>query len=415
MFRENPRADDDRSSGSGLLSMLAMGLAYQVQTQDSLKGHTQRELGSAGMETVFNGGILVPECISVESLNRDGQHAPCIVVKDPVTNQLYGREISINTSNTAKTGAAVVSSQTLRQTSNYDEKSDGIVGNRASLYTSDVNTYDLQTYCAEPIIHRDAPSSSCAINHRDNISNQNSNVNQSPDKKVTRAAPVAWTVEVEPRREKDEDSARAGEGRLSRRSSFRQSRSTAETAPDIKSDVNASKVKNPTLPSSDQNQRSSPNTAASKSVASKVAESTVNYRVDSTSGARSDESKYVADELSIGQSPYEGREMRSSVIYQTDCPLRCVSMLSDDYGPSQQLSSSWMFAMGSNDKSVKIARVSDTASNQPPIVEIVREFSDVHRGSIYAMDWSSPGQGQGQGQGGLLATASNDKAVRILK
>jgi hypothetical protein len=61
-----------------------------------------------------------------------------------------------------------------------------------------------------------------------------------------------------------------------------------------------------------------------------------------------------------------------SVLYQTDCPLRCVCLLTDQrerekQSPSSSSSSSsssaWQFAVGSNDKSVKIVRVSRTSSS----------------------------------------------------
>ena len=115
-----------------------------------------------------------------------------------------------------------------------------------------------------------------------------------------------------------------------------------------------------------------------------------------------------------------------SVLYQTDCPLRCVCLLTDQrerekQSPSSSSSSSsssasasaWQFAVGSNDKSVKIARVSRTSSSsQGSTTEVVRDFLEVHRGSIYAIDWRTSFEGQGQG---MLATASNDKVIRILK
>ena len=108
-----------------------------------------------------------------------------------------------------------------------------------------------------------------------------------------------------------------------------------------------------------------------------------------------------------------------SVLYQTDCPLRCVCLLADQRDREMQpssssspSSSSWKFAVGSNDKSVKIARVSRTSSPQGTTTEVVKDFLEVHRGSIYAIDWRTSFDGQGQG---LLATASNDKVIRILK
>jgi hypothetical protein len=68
-------------------------------------------------------------------------------------------------------------------------------------------------------------------------------------------------------------------------------------------------------------------------------------------------------------------------------------------------------AVGSNDKSVKVLAYSaGRGGGNGATVEVVKAFNDVHRGSVYAMDWTAVG-----GSGGRLATASNDKAVRIIK
>ena len=77
-------------------------------------------------------------------------------------------------------------------------------------------------------------------------------------------------------------------------------------------------------------------------------------------------------------------------------------------------SASWVVAVGSNDKSVKVLRISDPIPGRTSCAsaEIVSEYPEAHRGSIYAMDWRASCDGQGLG---LLASASNDKAIRILK
>lgn len=76
----------------------------------------------------------------------------------------------------------------------------------------------------------------------------------------------------------------------------------------------------------------------------------------------------------------------------------------------QPSSSSIVFAVGSNEKSVRVSRVAQNPQGRPPSFDIISEFPEIHRGSVYAVDWRNSPDGPG-----LLATASNDKAIRIIR
>jgi WD40 repeat protein len=113
------------------------------------------------------------------------------------------------------------------------------------------------------------------------------------------------------------------------------------------------------------------------------------------------------------------KELSPNIIFQTDCPVRCVRLLNNDNEYKQNKndndmndrngrSSSSKCAIGCNDKSLKILDISGY-SNTRISGEVVKEYGDVHRGSIYAMDHYSSAKGVN-----LIATVSNDKAVKIL-
>eukprot|EP01035_Chromulina_nebulosa_P016981 gene16981-22478_t len=87
-----------------------------------------------------------------------------------------------------------------------------------------------------------------------------------------------------------------------------------------------------------------------------------------------------------------------TVVYQAACPLRCVSVL------FRHKPDACTVAIGSNNRSVHLLHVplSDAISSN---VEEIHEYKDVHKGSIYAMDYNH--------SAGLLVTASNDKSLKI--
>lgn len=89
-----------------------------------------------------------------------------------------------------------------------------------------------------------------------------------------------------------------------------------------------------------------------------------------------------------------------TVLYTADCPLRCI--LAVEGGRKDE----GLLVVGSNDRSVKVLAYTDTA------VDVVKGFKEVHRGSVYAMDWL---RGDGDDDDGLVATGSNDKSIRLIK
>jgi hypothetical protein len=89
---------------------------------------------------------------------------------------------------------------------------------------------------------------------------------------------------------------------------------------------------------------------------------------------------------------WEGQE-----VFLSDCPLRCSAIISTSRSTSR-------LAIGSNAKSVHLL---DILQGQPSSAQIIQEQTDIHKGSIYAMDYASAPS--------LLATGSNDKSLRLWK
>lgn len=378
----------DRSSG--LLCMLAMGLAYQVEIQEKERGSVRT--GAAIREAFFDGSILLADDVTLDFISR--QQLPSITVTDPITNYLYGQDRPVaSLSNMTAENIAIEYDHTVeKRRTNHQQCSP-----RENLIIPQTAAVGLGTHGCEA--SRGEISSSSRVingNGKDLPNVQSAAIDTPPPIQQPRSAPVAWTVETEPMGEKERESARAREVRASKRMSLGQIRSAgilsgnksdSEGRPDEVTDALVHQ-------------------APPKSIVPK-------QRRDST-GSIGSKQEVVSDTKEPQQ---QVGEMQSTLVFESQCPLRCVCVLKDSTEGQAPSSSSWMFALGSNDKSVKVARVTDMPLNQHPSVEILREFSDVHRGSIYAMDWSCNinGHGLGQGGAGLLATASNDKSVRILK
>jgi hypothetical protein len=100
----------------------------------------------------------------------------------------------------------------------------------------------------------------------------------------------------------------------------------------------------------------------------------------------------------LGPSAATDRMVTSRIVFKTGCPLRCVSHLGAS-GDGQVA-----LALGSNAKKVHIL---EYAANVESSAVMESEIADVHRGSIYTMDYNA--------SLGILATASNDKAVRLIR
>ena len=382
----------DRSSG--LLCMLAMGLAYQVEMQEKERGSVRT--GAAIREVSFDGSILLADNVTLDSISR--HQLPSIVVTDPITNYLYGqdRPVASSSSMTAENIAIEYDHTVERRRTNLQESSP-----RENFAIPQAAAIDLGIPRCDASRGEISCSSSVISSNGRDLPNVQSTVSLIPlPIQQPKVAPVAWTVETEPMGGKERENARAREVRASKRMSLGQIR-TAGILSGCKFDS-----ENRSDEATDATSYAPMHQSSPKSIAPKL-------RRDSTNSNGSKQES-VSD---TKQPQQEISEMQSTLVFESQCPLRCVCLLRDSMEGHAPSSSSWMFALGSNDKSVKVARVTDMPLNQHPSVEILRDFSDVHRGSIYAMDWSSniSGHGQGQGGGGLLATASNDKSVRILK
>ncbi len=102
--------------------------------------------------------------------------------------------------------------------------------------------------------------------------------------------------------------------------------------------------------------------------------------------------------------PAEKVNYAGHVVYESKCPLRCVSVLGG--GPART-----QFAVGSNAKAIiamSYARGEIEAQRDVQASVVVdRELAGVHSGSVYCMDYHAGL--------GLIASGSNDKAIRFCR
>jgi hypothetical protein len=107
---------------------------------------------------------------------------------------------------------------------------------------------------------------------------------------------------------------------------------------------------------------------------------------------------------SVGPVSAGPMEYKKHVLYESNVPLRCASTLFVDYNHSGKV----LVAVGSNAKSVQtISYSSAVLSARDVEFQVEKSFEKVHNGSVYCMDWHEAS--------GLLASGSNDKAIRLLK
>ena len=130
---------------------------------------------------------------------------------------------------------------------------------------------------------------------------------------------------------------------------------------------------------------------------------------------RSDAAK---PQTKVQQIPDKLTTFSPTVLFRTDCPLRCVCLLSSQQ-ETESGARNYAFAVGSNSKcvqtfSVSEARLLATLPVQESLVRsavdaVVREkeFLNIHKGSVYALDWLGSHQ--------LLVSGSNDKCLKICK
>lgn len=465
----------------GLLCMLAMALAYQVQKQrESASGRGHSVGADDNLKTVFDGSILLVEGVGGDVLLEplDPFMLPSIAVTGAIANTLYARD-----SNLSYDYVAPLSSSSIAR----KNRGDGILGEGPHMATAgrhqhqstDSDTLQVQvpSQSQEQVLSRGTVvrigagtgigiGTSASENYRRSHAAVESGISSSempdgsreatgrhsgstaaasssPERRVSaRAAPVAWTVEGEPKREKNvenESISKAPQSRSNRRATVVSARSpehlisrervehldgahaqVQEIRKELDRDMDRSYVADPALrqqthqPSSSSAGRNRRDTITNVDNSSRLGKANVDGDRDRDRQGERLPAKQVSPSLDLKSV------IDSTLLLQAECPLRCVCSLSDQINPSKPgekplSSSSWMVAVGSNDKSVKVLRISDAIPGRTVCAsaEIVSEYPEAHRGSIYAMDWRA--SCEGQGGPGLLASASNDKAIRILK
>ena len=239
--------------------------------------------------------------------------------------------------------------------------------------------------------------------------------------KVIVAPPISWTVDGDSKK-KSGSTADSDQLKVNRRATVIQARSPGIASGPQRDRHGFNEVSS----GKEMNRNSidlgaSPSTSVQPSTSSSITAANRNRRdtVTNVVGAKAGEVRHGDLLTPRTQSANRSAFMESSVLYQAECPLRCVCLFGDQeelnpkrvsHKNQQVLFSSLVFAVGSNEKSVKVSRVARSPQGRPPSFEIISEFTDIHRGSVYAVDWRSSSEGPG-----LLATASNDKAIRIIR
>ena len=94
-------------------------------------------------------------------------------------------------------------------------------------------------------------------------------------------------------------------------------------------------------------------------------------------------------------------------LYQCSQPIRCAHFLSAGHISDYDERSHVIVALGTNAKNIHTLSYSTSYENEniPVVPKKEIDFLDVHRGSVYTMDYSS--------QHKIIATGSNDKAVKL--
>ena len=407
------RGLDSGGANRGLLSMLAMALAYQAQIQARDLEGRQRLADSDtknSVDAVFNGSILILESLSAESLSKCLPQPPSMVVKGLQKCQRYNAEGHGNSrdKNVEENNVLLqTEGQALRDANQVPSKLNDPDGHVLSHRESN----NLSAAVAVAAAVATSSSSPCS---REVESNRYMDTPLSPPvAKAIVAPPISWTVDSDSKK-KSGSTADSDLLKVNRRATVIQARdrdrhefnevSSGKEMDRIHSDIRA--------PLSPSVQSLNP---ATITAANRNRRDTVTNVV----GAKAGEVRH--DDLFTPRTQSEIKKalMESSVLYHAECPLRCVCLFGDQIEsnskrtsqkPQQASSSSIVFAVGSNEKSVKVSRVGSKPLGRPPLFEVMSEFTDIHRGSVYAVDWRSSPEGPG-----LLATASNDKAIRIIR
>jgi hypothetical protein len=134
--------------------------------------------------------------------------------------------------------------------------------------------------------------------------------------------------------------------------------------------------------------------------------------------------RHVVDYPSVREEKKWEREEPSHdeplLLFQGDCPLRCAVALTNACNSGGSGSNmvtadaaavEVRVAVGSNARSLHLVRCvsNDSIGGRvtwgPTVCE--KEYKDVHKGSVYAVDWHSTQR--------IVASSSNDKSVRLLR
>ena len=411
---------DSGGSNRGLLSMLAMALAYQAQMQMQTRDSEGRQRlqdsdTKNSVDAVFNGSILILESLSAEGLYKSVPQPPSMVVKGVLTCQRFNSEANENSRDRTveeNNASCRKGGQALRDSNQIPPR----------LQHPDGTVNDFHASGHRESNSSSAASSSSSPGSREVETGPGISLAVSPPvAKIIVAPPVSWTV--------DGDSKKKGGSpgdsdllKVNRRATMLQTKSprmSSSSQRDRQSFNEVSSGKDIDYTSSDV--RAPPSPSGQHSASASVTAANRNRRdtVTNVVGAKAGEVRHGGLLSPRAQSDSRTTLMNSSVLYQAECPLRCVCIFGDqmDSNPKktaqrtqQPSSSSIVFAVGSNEKSVRVSRVAQNPQGRPPSFDIISEFPEIHRGSVYAVDWRNSPDGPG-----LLATASNDKAIRIIR
>ena len=403
------RSLDSGGANRGLLSMLAMALAYQAQIQARDLEGRQRLADSDtknSVDAVFNGSILILESLSAESLLKCLPQPPSMVVKGVLTCQRHNSEANENSRDKNVEENNIFLERevlALRDSNQVPSKLNHPDGN--DLSRRELNNSSSSSAAAA------ATSSSSSDSREVEPSRYTDTALSPPVAKIIVAPPISWTVDSDSKK-KSGTATDSDMLKVNRRATVIQARDRHDFN-EVSSGKEMDRINgNIRAPLSPTVQSSNP---ATMTAANRNRRDTVTNVV----GVKAGEVRH--DDLLSPRTQSENKKalMESSVLYHAECPLRCVCLFGDQIEPNpkrtgqktlQAPSSSLVFAVGSNEKSVKVSRVASRPQGRPPFFEVISEFTDIHRGSVYAVDWRSSPEGPG-----LLATASNDKAIRIIR
>ena len=423
-FPEDDKMDqlnyNKTNQNCGLLRLLAMGLEYQylvasgkITNDDVAYTDVQRNRNVIVKNTSFAGNILL-----VDSYNlKDGHDFPTIEIISPIEKQFFvtkEKQIENNEFNYFSVGQHETKSEDLPYSSSSHTQRESVMKVSSNLSKSD------------------------------EFDSNNPKILTSP------RPPVAWTVNI-----KNEDSENKRTKIGGTLSDKHTQMSSNEDENSIKDNIKVALLDGKEVVIKERSALVDRRQEGDRQIG------VVNFLVDKSS-------TYV--DISDMRLPENSHHLKQSkqfdeecftptgiVLYSGDCPIRCVTFLSlsspltvtditstiegKDVGINKR---SDRVVIGCNDRSVRILspcffpkqkQQDNHLSQEYPIIEtkIAKTFLDVHKGSVYAMDSIRLRQSSHKTDlshsvtksdsfdivqktsNTILATASNDKCIRILK